>query len=66
MYSAGVTSLRSPPESTERGPLPISGLQGQRYEAGEHYRMHPDFFHIDQAYWPQVDAVGGKRTWAAM
>jgi prolyl 4-hydroxylase len=41
-------------------------MQGQRYAAGQHYRMHPDFFYIDQAYWPQVDAVGGQRTWTAM
>jgi prolyl 4-hydroxylase len=41
-------------------------MQGQRYQPGQHYRMHPDFFYIDQAYWPQVDAVGGQRTWTAM
>ena len=41
-------------------------MQGQRYQAGQQYRMHPDFFYIDQAYWPQVDAVGGQRSWTAM
>ncbi len=41
-------------------------MQGQVYQAGQHYRMHPDFFYIDQPYWPQVDAVGGQRTWTAM
>ncbi|MCL6684706.1 prolyl hydroxylase family protein [Sphingomonas alba] len=41
-------------------------LQGQRYAPGQHYRMHPDFFYVDQAYWPQVDRQGGQRTWTAM
>lgn len=41
-------------------------LQGQRYGPGQEYRMHPDFFYIDQAYWPQVDRQGGQRTWTAM
>ena len=41
-------------------------MQGQRYQAGQQYKMHPDFFYIDQAYWPQVDAVGGQRSWTAM
>lgn len=41
-------------------------LQGQVYAPGQHYKMHPDFFYVDQAYWPQVDRQGGQRTWTAM
>jgi prolyl 4-hydroxylase len=41
-------------------------MQGQVYQAGEYYRMHADFYYIDEAYWPQVDSMGGQRTWTAM
>jgi prolyl 4-hydroxylase len=41
-------------------------MQGQVYQPGEYYRMHADFYYIDEAYWPGVDAMGGQRTWTAM
>lgn len=41
-------------------------MQGQVYQAGEYYRRHTDFYYIDEAYWPGVDAMGGQRTWTAM
>lgn len=41
-------------------------LQGQRYAAGQYFRPHHDFFHIDQAYWRDQEAAGGQRTWTAM
>lgn len=41
-------------------------LQGQRYAPSQHYKLHPDFFYIDQPYWPIVDRQGGQRTWTAM
>lgn len=41
-------------------------LQGQRYAPGQYFRPHQDFFHVDQAYWPDQEAAGGQRTWTAM
>ena len=41
-------------------------LQGQRYEPGQQFREHCDYFHEDQPYWRQMDACGGQRTWTAM
>jgi len=41
-------------------------MQGQVYQPGEYYHMHADFYYIDEAYWPQVDSMGGQRTWTAM
>ncbi len=41
-------------------------LQGQRYEAGQEFKHHADFFYIDQPYWEEVKPHGGQRTWTAM
>jgi prolyl 4-hydroxylase len=41
-------------------------LQGQRYQPGNFYKAHADFFYIDQPYWPETDRHGGQRTWTAM
>ena len=41
-------------------------VQGQRYELGQQFRQHADFFFIDQPYWPEVEKNGGQRTWTAM
>ncbi|MFL6721779.1 MAG: prolyl hydroxylase family protein [Sphingomonas sp.] len=41
-------------------------LQGQRYEEGQRFREHADFFYIDQPYWAQYEPQGGQRTWTAM
>lgn len=41
-------------------------LQGQRYSPGQYFRAHHDFFHTDQAYWPEQEKTGGQRTWTAM
>ena len=41
-------------------------LQGQRYEAGQCFKEHADFFYIDQPYWPEYEPRGGQRTWTAM
>lgn len=41
-------------------------LQGQRYAPGQYFRVHHDFFHTDQAYWPAQQKAGGQRTWTAM
>ena len=41
-------------------------VQGQRYQPGQQFRQHADFFFIDQPYWPEVEKNGGQRTWTAM
>jgi prolyl 4-hydroxylase len=41
-------------------------LQGQRYETGQQFKEHTDFFYVDQPYWPEYEEQGGQRTWTAM
>ena len=41
-------------------------LQGQRYEEGQRFREHADFFYIDEPYWAEYEPHGGQRTWTAM
>ena len=41
-------------------------MQGQRYFAGQEFKPHHDFFHLDQAYWEVERLGGGQRTWTAM
>jgi prolyl 4-hydroxylase len=41
-------------------------LQGQRYQPGQQFREHADFFYIDEPYWAQYEPHGGQRTWTAM
>ena len=41
-------------------------LQGQRYEQGQQFREHADFFYIDEPYWAEYEPHGGQRTWTAM
>jgi prolyl 4-hydroxylase len=41
-------------------------LQGQRYEVGQCFKEHSDFFYIDQPYWADYEPHGGQRTWTAM
>ncbi|MEO6433679.1 MAG: 2OG-Fe(II) oxygenase [Sphingomicrobium sp.] len=41
-------------------------LQGQRYDVGQEFRDHADFFYIDQPYWLEYEPHGGQRTWTAM
>jgi prolyl 4-hydroxylase len=41
-------------------------LQGQRYEVGQQFQEHADFFYVDQPYWAQYEPHGGQRTWTAM
>jgi len=41
-------------------------LQGQRYETGQCFRAHNDFFYVDQPYWADYEPHGGQRTWTAM
>jgi prolyl 4-hydroxylase len=41
-------------------------LQGQRYQPGERFKEHSDFFYVDEPYWAQYEPHGGQRTWTAM
>ena len=41
-------------------------LQGQRYQVGQCFKDHVDFFYIDQPYWEEYSSHGGQRTWTAM
>jgi prolyl 4-hydroxylase len=41
-------------------------VQGQRYQAGEQFKMHNDYFAGGQPYSQAVAKEGGQRTWTAM
>ena len=41
-------------------------LQGQRYQPGQYFKPHHDYFHVDQGYWKLEKPFGGQRTWTAM
>jgi prolyl 4-hydroxylase len=41
-------------------------LQGQRYEPGQEYKVHCDYFPAKVHYWPQMRASGGQRVWTTM
>ncbi len=41
-------------------------MQGQRYQKGQVFRHHHDFFHVGERYWADEANRGGQRTWTAM
>ena len=41
-------------------------MQGQRYDEGQFFKAHHDYFHEGESYWPLMKAQGGQRTWTAM
>ena len=41
-------------------------LQGQRYAAGQEYKVHCDYFPVTADYWQAMRQSGGQRTWTAM
>ena len=41
-------------------------FQGQRYEIGQQFKPHHDFFHTSEPYWEDMARCGGQRTWTAM
>jgi len=47
---------------------PVHGetIQGQRYQVGQQFKPHYDFFHKGEAYWDEMQRTGGQRTWTAM
>ena len=50
------------------GMAPETGetVQGQRYQPGQEFKPHQDYFHASQPYWPNVRNSGGQRSWTAM
>jgi len=41
-------------------------IQGQRYQPGQQFRAHYDYFDTTADYWPAEQARGGQRTWTAL
>jgi prolyl 4-hydroxylase len=41
-------------------------MQGQRYEVGQEFKAHTDFFSPDGADWEKFCGVAGQRTWTVM
>jgi prolyl 4-hydroxylase len=41
-------------------------VQGQRYEVGQQFKPHHDFFHKGENYYDHVQRQGGQRSWTAM
>lgn len=41
-------------------------MQGQRYQVGQEFKAHHDFFHPSQSYWETEGPRGGQRSWTAM
>lgn len=41
-------------------------LQGQRYEVGQQFKPHHDYFHEAEEYWKCEERNGGQRSWTAM
>jgi prolyl 4-hydroxylase len=41
-------------------------VQGQRYEAGQEFKLHCDWFPTDSEYWAIESHQGGQRSWTAM
>lgn len=41
-------------------------IQGQKYDVGQQFKEHHDYFHTDQDYWKFEGTNGGQRSWTAM
>lgn len=41
-------------------------IQGQRYEVGQQFKPHNDWFYETQDYWKDEKDQGGQRIWTAM
>ncbi|WP_417612848.1 prolyl hydroxylase family protein [Parasphingorhabdus sp.] len=41
-------------------------LQGQRYQPGQQFKDHHDYFHESEKYWQHEGPNGGQRSWTAM
>lgn len=41
-------------------------IEGQRYQGGQQFPAHFDWFRADADYWPHQQATGGQRSWTSM
>jgi len=41
-------------------------VQGQRYLAGQEFKLHCDWFPTDSEFWANESRQGGQRSWTAM
>jgi len=41
-------------------------VQGQRYQPGQEFKAHQDYFHVGEPYWDAERHRGGQRSWTAM
>lgn len=41
-------------------------IQGQRYQPGQQYKQHHDYFYTNTPYWQGERKRGGQRSWTAM
>ncbi len=41
-------------------------VQGQRYQPGQEFKDHTDWFRTWADYWPDESSRGGQRSWTAM
>jgi|GEM_PF-191109 len=72
--SCNLTALDPPVDSFEYRVSQLLGInsrfsevvQGQRYEVGQEFKPHHDFFHRGESYYEDVTQKGGQRTWTAM
>ena len=51
---------------TQIDPAHGEPLQGQRYEVGQEFKQHTDWFNPDGEDWEQFCSVSGQRTWTFM
>ncbi len=41
-------------------------IQGQRYQPGQEFKPHCDYFHVEREHWLDNVDRGGQRSWTAM
>ena len=51
---------------TQIDPAHGEPLQGQRYEVGQEFKQHTDWFNPDGEDWAKFCSVSGQRTWTFM
>lgn len=73
-YSGDVDTSDSFVKMIERRICDLMGIeqgwsetfQGQRYQPGQEFRGHCDWFDTSADYWPEETKRGGQRSWTAM